>query len=190
MQSRGGGATHDVGVDLGSSSNTAEEFKRFAHTTTPLYGSGLNYSSMPLSPNYVNGYGYGYGAWTFGPPLMPLPPLLPYTSHGRGLLSRPLASLGVQGGGVLKKNSQGALAQGRGHTRGHTSVRFNRGGRGGKSLTKEALDADLDEWRLKDKRYAGQSLDAELDNYWTKCQFVKVETECNQGNQSAKVIDS
>jgi hypothetical protein len=33
-------------------------------------------------------------------------------------------------------------------------------------LTKEALDADLDEWRMKDKKHGGTSLDAELDDYW------------------------
>lgn len=35
-----------------------------------------------------------------------------------------------------------------------------------KPLTKEALDADLDEWRMKDKKNAGSSLDTELDDYW------------------------
>lgn len=52
------------------------------------------------------------------------------------------------------------------------------GGRGGRGrngrdkgrdqtpLTKEALDADLDEWQMRDKKHGGTSLDAELDDYW------------------------
>ncbi|XP_057833437.1 uncharacterized protein LOC131044178 [Cryptomeria japonica] len=35
-------------------------------------------------------------------------------------------------------------------------------------LTKEALDADLDRWRMKDKKSVGECLDADLDEYWRK----------------------
>jgi hypothetical protein len=41
-------------------------------------------------------------------------------------------------------------------------------GHGSELLTREALDADLDKWRMKDKKSASQSLDADLDEYWSR----------------------
>jgi hypothetical protein len=35
--------------------------------------------------------------------------------------------------------------------------------KGREPLTKEALDADLDAWRMKDKKFGGDSLDADMD---------------------------
>jgi hypothetical protein len=35
--------------------------------------------------------------------------------------------------------------------------------KGCEPLTKEALDADLDAWRMKDKKFGGDSLDADMD---------------------------
>lgn len=168
MQQQGGGVTHNVGVDLRNSDGEGNNDGMFSGRSRSASGYGLNFPSLVLAQNYGYGYGYGYGAWTFGSPSMPVPPLLPDTSRGRGLLSRPLPSLGVQGGGILKKSPQSVFGHGRSHAQGRASVHSTGGGRGGKNLTKAALDADLDKWRLKDKRCAGQSLDAELDEYWSK----------------------
>eukprot|EP00250_Pteridium_aquilinum_P009264 c18552_g1_i2 orf=513-1043(+) len=167
MQGQGKGVTQGIGVDVGGSSG-GDDIKSFAGRGRSVYGYGMNPLSVAMPENYGYGYGYGYGAWTFGMPLLPLPPLLHNMSHGRGTAPRPLTSLGVQKGGILKRNPQSGFVHGRGHARGNGSGRSTGGGRGGKNLTKEALDADLDEWRLKDKRFAGQSLDAELDDYWSK----------------------
>lgn len=161
MQGQGRGGAPGTGGDGGGSSSGS-----YGGPGGLGFGYGINYYSAAAPEDY----GYGYGYWGFGLPL-PSPPPFPQTLiHGRGVALRPPSiPLGVQGGGILKRNSQGYFVHGRGHARGHGGGgRFSSGGRGGKNLTKEALDADLDEWRLKDKRYAGQSLDAELDDYWRK----------------------
>lgn len=88
--------------------------------------------------------------WSLGfPHPLPPPPPLPR--------SKGAAPLAVQGRGILKRPVYARGYGGRGW-----------GGWGQKNVTKEDLDADLDEWRLTDKRLAGQSLDAELDDYWRK----------------------
>lgn len=71
-------------------------------------------------------------------------------------------ALGVQGAGAFKRSAganSGHGFHGRGRGKGW-------GGRNKKNLTKEALDADLDQWRLKDKKFGATSLDADLDDYW------------------------
>ncbi|KAG0575512.1 hypothetical protein KC19_5G009400 [Ceratodon purpureus] len=121
--------------------------------------------------NHMQHGGGGGGGGGYGPV---------YTQ--RGAPRGGILPLGVQGAGILKRPTgppQGPLLHGRGHQRGggRGGGRGGRGGRGRgrggrdkdkdqKPLTKEALDADLDEWRMKDKKNGGTSLDAELDDYW------------------------
>lgn len=148
-----------------------------------MQGQGRGFSSPPGHDDRGMAFGFGmnpfsapedYGLWGYGfpQPLPPPPPLPRPAVYGRGL-PRPPVSLGVQGGGILKRPGGAAQAvfHGRGHARGYGGRAW--GGRGGKSLTKEALDADLDEWRLRDKRFAGQSLDAELEDYWRKKEMTE-----------------
>lgn len=52
-------------------------------------------------------------------------------------------------------------------------------------MTKEALDADLDEWRMKDKKLGSNSLDADLDEYWKK----KNEMEAEQDEEGDDDVD-
>ncbi|KAJ7531634.1 hypothetical protein O6H91_14G052000 [Diphasiastrum complanatum] len=135
------------------------------------FGYGFN-MGMAMGMGY-GGAGAGGGGgfdgkyiWGAGymPPFPP-PPLGPV--YGRGM--RPVLPLGAQGSGILKPPvgpPQGPLLHGRGHARGYGGRAW--GGRGRSNLTKEALDADLDEWRMKDKKLGGQSLDADLDEYWKR----------------------
>ncbi|CAK9218155.1 unnamed protein product [Sphagnum troendelagicum] len=81
--------------------------------------------------------------------------------------------LGVQGSGILKRPAgpaQGPLLYGRGHARGGGGGQQRGRGLGARGrdkgrepLTKEALDADLDAWRMKDKKFGGNSLDPDMD---------------------------
>lgn len=164
MQGQGRGVAQNFGVDIGSSSN-GDKSKGYTERGRSAHGYGVNPPPFTVPANY----GYGYGNWAFGLPLLSLPPTVNSTlPHVHGKAFRSSTPLGVQGGGILKKNPQNAFVQGQGHTRSHANGRLIGGGRGARNLTKEALDADLEEWKLKDKRFAGHSLDAELDDYWSK----------------------
>lgn len=126
--------------------------------------AAIGYTGIPAF--WYHGWG-GYKSYRM-PDLLPTMPPVRF-SHGRGSSSRQGGPLGVQGAGSWKRSAapaQGAVMQGRGHTRGHGGRAW--GGRNRKNLTKEALDADLDEWRMKDKKFGGHSLDADLDEYWKK----------------------
>ncbi|BBN16469.1 hypothetical protein MPTK1_7g06570 [Marchantia polymorpha subsp. ruderalis] len=133
-------------------------------------GAGLAYGGMP--GGYVFNNWVGYGNYQM-PSLMPMPPVVP-RSYGRGSASHSFVPLGVQGAGILKRPSgppQGQSMHGRSNrNRGHNGRSWGSRDRDRdrKNLTKEALDADLDEYRMKDKKFGGQSLDAELDEYWKK----------------------
>ncbi|KAH9572171.1 hypothetical protein CY35_02G132800 [Sphagnum magellanicum] len=100
--------------------------------------------------------------------------LLQQQMYGRaGVSSRGgFLPLGVQAAGILKRPAgpaQGPLLYGRGHARGGGGQQRGRGlgargrDKGCEPLTKEALDADLDAWRMKDKKFGGDSLDADMD---------------------------
>ncbi|KAG6543870.1 hypothetical protein Mapa_014710 [Marchantia paleacea] len=123
-----------------------------------------------MPAGYVFNNWVGYGNYQMQS-LMPMPPVVP-RSYGRGSASHAFVPLGVQGAGILKRPSgppQGQSVHGRSsRNRGHNGRSWASRDRDRKNLTKEALDADLDEYRMKDKKFGGQSLDAELDEYWKK----------------------
>ncbi|KAL3679116.1 hypothetical protein R1sor_022072 [Riccia sorocarpa] len=154
-------------------------------------GGGVTYGGLPEA--YIfNPWLGGFSAYNIQG-LMPTPPVLPrsYTRGSGGTRPGSFVPLAVQGAGILKRPAgppQGSFAHGR-QSRGHGVRSWGSRGRKEKNvanLTKEALDADLDEWRMKDKKLGGSSLDAELDEYWKK----KDEMEAEQGEDVEAATDS
>ncbi|BBN17598.1 hypothetical protein MPTK1_7g15620 [Marchantia polymorpha subsp. ruderalis] len=164
------------------------------HLNAAAGAGNVAYGGMP---GYFFNPWLGFNAYNVQG-LMPLPPVPSRTynnSNHRGSASGASAAfvpLGVQGAGILKRPSgspQGPLAHGhRRHSRGHGGRSWGSRGRKEKNsanLTKEALDADLDEWRMKDKKLGSNSLDADLDEYWKK----KNEMEAEQDEEGDDDVD-
>ncbi|KAL2613768.1 hypothetical protein R1flu_025460 [Riccia fluitans] len=153
-------------------------------------------SCGPCRPPALHGYVFnpwlgGFSAYNVQG-LMPTPPILPrsYTRGSGGTRPGAFVPLAIQGAGILKRPGnppQGNFLHGRSHSRGHGGRSWGTRGRKEKhlaNLTKEALDADLDEWRMKDKKLSGSSLDADLDEYWKKKD--EMEAELEEGEEVAK----
>ncbi|KAL3683569.1 hypothetical protein R1sor_001591 [Riccia sorocarpa] len=151
------------------------------------HGYGTNYGTPAAGGPYGRFPAYGFSnSWVpYGhyqtQNLIPMVPVAP-RSVARGSAPGAFVPLGVQGAGVLKRPSgppQGQVASGGRSGRRRSRSGRSRGGRdrdrdrerdrdrdrGRKHLTKEALDAELEEYRMKDKKLGTESLDAELDDY-------------------------
>ncbi|CAK9876021.1 unnamed protein product [Sphagnum jensenii] len=141
-------------------------------------GGGYQYHRQQQQPGVMYPLGWEFQHLAYAQQAQQHVQALVQPMYGRAAAAGPsqrgFLPLGVQGAGILKPPAglpQGPLLYGRGHARGQQRGR-GWGGRGRdkdrKPLTKEALDADLDAWRMKDKKFGGDSLDADLDKYWKK----------------------
>ncbi|KAL2612478.1 hypothetical protein R1flu_024170 [Riccia fluitans] len=167
------------------------------------HGYGVNYYAAAVAGG---GYGrfpvHGFSnSWVpFGnyqtQNFMPMTPVAPRTFVRGGSASGSFVPLGVQGAGVLKRplgppQEQNASG-GRSGRRRSRSGR-SRGGRGRdrdparKNLTKEALDADLEEYRMKDKKLGTESLDAELDEYKRRKKDNNIKDDDNNKNSEKQL---
>lgn len=157
----GGGAAREMGVGMGLGMGMG-------------MGMGMGYGHM-AGPQHF-GWGYGYHHQPMPP--FPTGPVFRPPTFAQEMMPRPTFPLGMQNnnsGGALKRAGRGpSHNRGRGYSRGYGGRYWGGRGRGhvrghgSELLTREALDADLDKWRMKDKKSASQSLDADLDEYWSR----------------------